>query len=101
MSNIDKLTLKERNRRKVQVGMIINRLHKCVQGTIKMTATQVNAARILLAKAVPDLRSVEVTGTIEYDGNPDSITNQQLATIIATAGSSDVVTAPKGKTTRH
>lgn len=50
----------------IQVGMIRNRLHKCVRGEIEMTYVQLGAAKILLDKAIPSLTSVEHTGSFEH-----------------------------------
>ncbi len=100
MSDAHRLALKERNRRKIQVGMIINRLHKCIEGTVEMSTQQVNAARILLAKAVPDKRSVEIEDITNYNNDPDSISNRQL-TLIARSGSDNVTQAQRGKAKPH
>ena len=54
----------EETRAKIQAGNIINRLTKCVMGQVDLTPAQVQAARILLAKILPDLTSVEHSGEI-------------------------------------
>lgn len=54
--------LDEHWRKKIQTGVLLDRLGKHVLGSIEMTPTQVQAARILLAKAVPDLKAIEHTG---------------------------------------
>lgn len=53
-------------RRRIQTSQLINRLAQCVRGEIEMSPTQVRAAEILLRKALPDLSSVEHTGTIQH-----------------------------------
>lgn len=60
-------------RERIQAGMIMDRLHKCVEGQIEMTATQVNAARILLNKVVPDQTASKVESTVKVtdDTTPD------------------------------
>lgn len=45
-------------REKIQASMLVNRLTDHVNGKIDLTATQVNAANILLKKVAPDLQSV-------------------------------------------
>ena len=50
----------------IQVAMIRNRLQKHIAGEIDMTATQIRAAEILLRKVIPDLSSVEYTGSVEH-----------------------------------
>lgn len=52
----------QRVREKIAASMLANRLQDHVAGKVDMTATQVQAAKILLAKVVPDLKQVEHTG---------------------------------------
>lgn len=54
----------DETRAKIQAGNIINRLTKCVMGDVELSPAQVQAARILLAKILPDLTSVEHSGEI-------------------------------------
>lgn len=56
-------------RLKIQASVIIDRLTKHTAGKLEMSATQVQAARILLAKSVPDLSAVEHSGdmTVHHD----------------------------------
>jgi hypothetical protein len=54
-------------RQKIQASQLINRLHDHAFGKVDMTPTQVDAAKTLLKKAVPDLASVAHTGA---DGGP-------------------------------
>lgn len=75
---------------KVKAGKLASRLHDFALAKkddkdydkVSMTSTQVNAAKILLAKVVPDMKSVEVKGQGEWDGDPNSITTETLAQII-------------------
>ena len=53
----------ERAKERIRCGQIIERLRKCALGEIEMTATAVNAGRILLNKTLPDLKAIEYTGT--------------------------------------
>jgi|SRR3989337_1094485 len=59
----------EEVRLRIRVAELITRLHEHVRGLVKMSATQVKAAEILLRKAVPDLKAVEHSGTlnVNYD----------------------------------
>lgn len=63
----------EAQREKIQAAQIINRLHGCVMGTVEMSTQQVNAAKTLLNKVLPDLSSVDsnvnanVTGNITFN----------------------------------
>ena len=54
-----------RARERIQTGMIISRLQKHMNGELEMSGTQIQAARILLSKALPDLQAVEHSGNID------------------------------------
>lgn len=45
----------------IQAGVLVNRLKRHAKGEIEMTPTQVQAAKILLDRALPTLSSVEQT----------------------------------------
>jgi hypothetical protein len=47
-------TRSARIRENIRAGMIVTKLQEHIEGNIDMTATQVNAARILLNKICPD-----------------------------------------------
>lgn len=58
----------DETRARIQAAQIINRLHSHVMAdTPIMDASQVNAAKALLNKVVPDLQAMQVTGE---DGGP-------------------------------
>lgn len=61
MANATK-PMPQRVRDKIAAHHLTNRLQAHVMGEIDLTATQVQAAKILLAKVVPDLKQVEHTG---------------------------------------
>jgi hypothetical protein len=46
-------------RDKIQAGMLLGKLSNHAMGECDMSATQVQAARILLAKVFPDLKATE------------------------------------------
>lgn len=52
----------EKTKRLIQASQLINRLISHANGEIEMTQSQVNAARIVIGKAIPDLKAVELTG---------------------------------------
>jgi hypothetical protein len=54
-------------RQKIQASQIVNRLQNHVDGKVELSATQVQAARILLDRSLPTLTSTELTGK---DGAP-------------------------------
>ena len=56
---MDKRAYPEKGRERIQASLILNRLNKHALGEAEMTATQIQAARILLAKVLPDLKQTE------------------------------------------
>ena len=54
-----------RQRARIDSTIVLNRLAGHVSGTEEMTATQIQAARILLDRTVPVLKAVEVQGNQE------------------------------------
>lgn len=67
------LSQTQRTRDKIKGSQLINALTKHVLEKKEMSATQVQAAKILLSKVVPDVKSIEVTGkdgeNIKHDHN--------------------------------
>lgn len=51
-------------RKKIQASQLINRLTGHVLGEVEMSATQVQAARILLGKTLPDLSAVQMDANV-------------------------------------
>ena len=49
-------------RDKIQASLLINRLMDCSSGKLELNAQQVNAAKTLLNKVLPDLKAIELTG---------------------------------------
>jgi hypothetical protein len=54
--------LSENTRDRIQASMLVNRLTDHALGKCEMSATQVNATRILLSKSLPDLQSIQLAG---------------------------------------
>lgn len=52
----------EKTKRLIQASQLLNRLISHANGEIEMTQSQVNAAKIVIGKAIPDLKAVELTG---------------------------------------
>ena len=50
-------------REKIQTSQLINRLQDGAMGKIELTTNQLAAIKILLSKTLPDLSSVENTGS--------------------------------------
>jgi len=60
----------ELTRKKIQSTQIVNRLNKHVlseDGDL-MTTSQVNAAKILLNKVIPDLSNIDINANVDVDG---------------------------------
>ncbi len=68
-------TAAQRQREKIQSGMIIRRLSDHVQGKCEMSSTQIQAARILLNKTMPDIKALEIAHT----GNINLATTRRLS----------------------
>lgn len=82
MVRIDR-TRAERHRESIRAGLIIRRLQDHIEDGERhpMSATQIQAARILLAKVAPDLKAVEVAPA-ESARSPHSLTAAQLLAAI-------------------
>ena len=51
--------LTEKWRERIKTGVLIDRLVKHTAGELELSTTQIQAARILLNKTLPDLRATE------------------------------------------
>ena len=77
----------EETRQCIQAAQLINRLEEHVFADAPLLdASQVNAAKALLAKVLPDLKAVEHSGDIGVRKEPADMTDDELAAIAA-AGS--------------
>lgn len=54
-------------REKIKTSQLINRLQNHVLRKTKLSRTQIQAIKILLAKTLPDLKSIEHTGAVDMD----------------------------------
>lgn len=61
-----RITLSEDWKERIKVGEIMSRLNRHVMGECEMKPSQINAARLLLAKVAPDLRSIEHSGETNF-----------------------------------
>ena len=52
-------------RQRIRATKLVQRLQDHVHGLCEMSSTQVRAAEILLKKSIPDLSSIEHTGTAQ------------------------------------
>lgn len=63
-------------REKIQGSQLINRLQDHVMGAVELTPSQVNAAKVLLGKVIPDLKATELSGPDGRDLLPGNITRK-------------------------
>lgn len=63
----NKITHDDKTKRLIAATQLLKRLTQHGKGEIEMTQSQVNAARIVIAKSIPDLKAMEITGP---DGGP-------------------------------
>lgn len=61
-ARINKTTHDDKTKRLISASQLLNRLISHANGEIEMTASQVSAAKIVIGKAIPDLKAVELTG---------------------------------------
>ena len=52
----------EKTKRLIQTSQLVNRLISHANGEIEMTQSQVTAAKIVIGKAIPDLKAIEISG---------------------------------------
>lgn len=71
------------HRNKIKNSNILNALIEHVEGKREMSATQVTAGLGLLKKALPDLQSVEHSGSIGGDKDVSEMTDNELASLTA------------------
>ena len=54
----------EKTKDLIRASQLLNRLNSFVNGECELSPAQVNAAKIIIGKAIPDLRAVEHSGEI-------------------------------------
>lgn len=57
----------EKTKLRIQASQLLNRLELFANGKLEMSQAQVNAARIVIGKVIPDLKAIEHSGK---DGGP-------------------------------
>ena len=70
----------ERVQERINVSSIVNRLQSHIDGEIDLTATQIQASRILLSKCIPDVKAYEIKNIDQ--SNAQAIDNNALRAII-------------------
>lgn len=67
----------EKVRQRIRVSALIRRLKNHALNRVEMSATQVNAAKILLAKCIPDLRAIDISGSVDVK-DADQLSTSEL-----------------------
>lgn len=57
-----RLTHDDKTKRLIQASQLINRLISFANGEVEMSPAQVNAAKIVIGKYIPDLKGIELSG---------------------------------------
>ncbi len=52
----------DRTKERIRASQLLNRLNLHANGEVEMTPSQVQAAKIVIGKIVPDLKAVELSG---------------------------------------
>lgn len=63
----------QKTREKIQASQLINRLYSGAMGEVDLTPAQVNAAKALLNKVLPDLSAVEIDGDLDVNAKVEKI----------------------------
>jgi hypothetical protein len=66
-ARIRQLTHDEPTKRRIQASQLLNRLVLFANNKVRMTPAQVLAAKVVIGKCIPDLKSIEHIGK---DGGP-------------------------------
>jgi hypothetical protein len=61
-ARINKINHDEKTKRLIAASQLLNRLTAHGNGTVEMTPSQVQAAKIVIAKSIPDLKQMELVG---------------------------------------
>ena len=64
MARKKRLQCADNTREKIKVSMLLKRLTDHILGTVELSPTQVQAAKILLGKTLPDLSSINLDANI-------------------------------------
>jgi hypothetical protein len=78
-SFIDEMRAKvEAARRVIKIEDTVRQLQRCALGQVNMTKEQIKAAEILLKKALPDLRELEVKGEVQHKHSLEDLVNASM-----------------------
>ena len=60
-ARINKPLHEEKTKALIRASQLLNRLTQHAKGEVEMTASQVQAAKIVIGKAIPDMRALELS----------------------------------------
>ena len=55
----------EKTKKLIQASQLLNRLISHANGEIELSQSQINAAKIVIGKYIPDLKAIELSGNEE------------------------------------
>ena len=58
-ARVNKRLHDEQTKRRIQASQLLNRLNSFANGTVRMSSAQVHAAKVVIGKSIPDLKSIE------------------------------------------
>lgn len=58
----NKITHDDKTKDLIRASQLLNRLNKHANAEVDMTPTQVQAAKIVIGKVIPDLKAMELSG---------------------------------------
>lgn len=64
-ARVNKRLHDEQTKRRIQASQLLNRLYSFANAKVKMSQVQVMAAKIMIGKSIPDLKSIEYSGNHE------------------------------------
>ena len=79
----DMRTYPQKARERITGSKVLTRLIDHVEGRVELSNSQVNAAKALLAKVLPDVRTTEVKGNISVTHSALRLSDAQLMSIAA------------------
>ena len=64
-ARINKPNHEEKTKKLIQATQLLNRLISHANGEVDLTQSQINAAKIVIGKYIPDLKAIELSGNEE------------------------------------
>ena len=58
----NKIKHDEKTKRLISASQLLNRLTSFANGEVELSAAQVNAAKVVIGKSIPDQKAIEMTG---------------------------------------